>query len=420
MAKIENAPDGEKTSSDGTEKLPVDNNKWMLVSRIAAYIRTLAQTLTNKTIDLTSNTLTGTKAQFNTAASDGDFAFIDYVEGSSVSIASAATVNIGTALSQNVTITGTTTITSFGTIAAGVVRRGLIGGTMILTYNATTLKLPGTANISATAGDAFYAMSSGSGNWVVEFYQKADGTPIVGSVSVSDTAYDATDWDGVTTVAPSKNAVRDKIESLTVGSSDSFKTIAVSGQSDVVADSSTDTLTLVAGTNITLTTNAGTDAITITASGGGSGALVQRKGNQTGGTISCSTALPYDDTIPQITEGDQVLSQAFVPTDAANILWIDVTVFGSVSGADYMIAALFQDSTANALAADAMYVDTGTAVGIVHFRHKMTAGTAGTTTFTVRAGRPGGASFLLNGRTSDGRKFGGVAVSSISIDEVTP
>jgi hypothetical protein len=52
-----------------------------------------------------------------------------------------------------------------------------------------------------------------------------------------------------------------------VSTPNTFSTIAVSGQSDVVADSSTDTLTLVAGSNITLTTNAGTDTITIAASG---------------------------------------------------------------------------------------------------------------------------------------------------------
>ena len=51
--------------------------------------------------------------------------------------------------------------------------------------------------------------------------------------------------------------------------SDSFATIAVAGQSSVVADSSTDTLTLVAGTNITITTNSSTDSITIAAAGGG-------------------------------------------------------------------------------------------------------------------------------------------------------
>lgn len=42
-----------------------------------------------------------------------------------------------------------------------------------------------------------------------------------------------------------------------------FETIAVSGQSDIVADSTTDTLTLAAGSNVTITTNAGTDTATI-------------------------------------------------------------------------------------------------------------------------------------------------------------
>ena len=42
-----------------------------------------------------------------------------------------------------------------------------------------------------------------------------------------------------------------------------FKTIAVSGQSNVVADSTTDTLNLAAGSNVTITTNANNDTITI-------------------------------------------------------------------------------------------------------------------------------------------------------------
>ena len=45
----------------------------------------------------------------------------------------------------------------------------------------------------------------------------------------------------------------------------SFKTISVSGQSDVVADADDDTLTLAAGSNVTITTNAGTDTITVAA-----------------------------------------------------------------------------------------------------------------------------------------------------------
>ena len=53
------------------------------------------------------------------------------------------------------------------------------------------------------------------------------------------------------------------------GSQDLFKTFAVAGQANVVADNTTDTLTFVAGSNVTLTTNACADSITINASGGG-------------------------------------------------------------------------------------------------------------------------------------------------------
>lgn len=66
------------------------------------------------------------------------------------------------------------------------------------------------------------------------------------------------------------------ITSTATGSvTEAFKTIAVSGQNDVVADGATDTLTLAAGNNITLTTDDTTDTITIasTASGGGSGSV---------------------------------------------------------------------------------------------------------------------------------------------------
>lgn len=70
------------------------------------------------------------------------------------------------------------------------------------------------------------------------------------------------------------------------GSGNSFTTIAVSGQSNVVADSVSDTLTLAAGSGITLTTNASTDTVTITASGGGGGS-----GDVTGAVSSADNAI---------------------------------------------------------------------------------------------------------------------------------
>lgn len=52
-----------------------------------------------------------------------------------------------------------------------------------------------------------------------------------------------------------------------------FGTVSVSGQNDIQSDSSSDTLTFVEGSNVTITTDASTDSITIssTASGGGGG-----------------------------------------------------------------------------------------------------------------------------------------------------
>ena len=50
-----------------------------------------------------------------------------------------------------------------------------------------------------------------------------------------------------------------------------FSRIVVAGSSDVVADNATDSFTLIAGSNVTLSTNATNDAITINASAGGGG-----------------------------------------------------------------------------------------------------------------------------------------------------
>lgn len=77
------------------------------------------------------------------------------------------------------------------------------------------------------------------------------------------------------------------------GDQNTFTTIAVSGQSNVVADTASDTLTLVAGANITITTDPVTDAITINASvtgGGGGDALISQPLSQFAATTSAQLA----------------------------------------------------------------------------------------------------------------------------------
>jgi len=61
------------------------------------------------------------------------------------------------------------------------------------------------------------------------------------------------------------------VQGNNTGDQNLFSKIAVAGESDVVADSPNDTLTLVAGANVILTTNATNDEITISSTGGGGG-----------------------------------------------------------------------------------------------------------------------------------------------------
>ncbi len=90
-------------------------------------------------------------------------------------IASATTTDIGASASVNVSISGTTTITGLGTVAAGTFRQGRFTGALIFTHNATSLIIPGAANITTSAGDRFGAYSLGSGNWVILWYVAASG-----------------------------------------------------------------------------------------------------------------------------------------------------------------------------------------------------------------------------------------------------
>ena len=124
-------------------------------------------------------------------------------------------------------------------------------------------------------------LSISSGNWI----QVPDGTTAQrpGSPQVGMFRYNTTtaEFEGYFGSPAAWGAIGGGGGSGTV--TEAFKTFAVSGQSDIVADGPTDTLTVAAGNNISLTTDAATDTLTIssTASGGGGTVTIQRN-NYTG------------------------------------------------------------------------------------------------------------------------------------------
>lgn len=96
-------------------------------------------------------------------------------------LASATSTDLGTITTQNVLISGTTTITGFGSSASLASPIYLIefSGILTLTNNATSLIIPGGANITTAAGDTAIVEYLGSGNWRVRQYNKATGTAVI-------------------------------------------------------------------------------------------------------------------------------------------------------------------------------------------------------------------------------------------------
>lgn len=94
-------------------------------------------------------------------------------------IASATTTDLGAVAGLMHDITGTTTITGFGTVAAGIWKIIKFEGALTLTHNATSLILPGGANITTADGDIAIMFSEGSGNWRCVSYVKASGAQLV-------------------------------------------------------------------------------------------------------------------------------------------------------------------------------------------------------------------------------------------------
>jgi hypothetical protein len=150
----------------------------------------------------------------------------------------------------------------------------------------------------------------------------------------------------------------------------------------------------------------------------GAGKVLQVVNVQDGAVATSTTAMgAVDDTIPQNTEGSEIMTLAITPTSATSKLKIEVVVNSSHSVNSWGVMALFQDTTANALASSFIYQDVATGASIFTFNHYMTAGTTSATTFKVRAGSPAAGTFTFNG-TGGGGRFGGTIASSITITEI--
>lgn len=163
-------------------------------------------------------------------------------------------------------LTGNQTITLSGDVTGS-------GTTSISTNIAANVVGASELNVSGngTSGQVLTSDGDGSFSWT---------TPTTGDITgvTAGTGLSGGGTSGTVTLTNSDPGSAQNI----------FKNIAVSGQTTVVADNNNDTLTLAAGTNVSITTNATTDTITINSTDQYSGTVtsVATTAPITGGTIT--------------------------------------------------------------------------------------------------------------------------------------
>ena len=299
---------------------------------------------------------------------------MNWVKGAD--IASATTINLTTATGNAVHVTGTTQIDAV-TLGSGMWRLVIFDGILTLAHSATANNLPGGANITTAANDRALYWSDGTTVYCVA-YNKASGKATVAPAVGEVTGYGT----GVATAL-----------AINVGS---------------------------AGAPVVFNGALGTPSSGSLANCTGypvpAGAQVQAvEATPVVSVVTCSTLIPDDDTIPQNTEGDEVITVTITPTSATNRLRIEFNApHIGAGGVDDIGVALFQDSTANALAAGRGRNPSRLQLSLVH---EMAAGTTSATTFKIRIGGTG-VTCYVNGNGAGARIFGGVAAARLRVTEI--
>lgn len=125
------------------------------------------------------------------------------------------------------------------------------------------------------------------------------------------------------------------------------------------------------------------------------------------------TSISDSDSIPQNTDGTQILTLSITPISSSSFLWINFTTGGTSTASSASIVALFVDSTADALAAQYMSENGSGRAFSGSLDYIVASGSTSARTYKIRIG---GGDFQVNA-SSSGQSFNGTASTTLTIIE---
>jgi hypothetical protein len=149
-----------------------------------------------------------------------------------------------------------------------------------------------------------------------------------------------------------------------------------------------------------------------------SGQVIQSEYAELTALTSTANTFPDDDTIPQNTEGAELITVSITPKFATSTLRVRFNApIASLTAIATMVVALFRDTTANAIAAGSNVILSANVRSQLSLAAEVSAGSTSATTFKIRMGSNGAATMYINGANAT-RFYGGASRAILIVEEI--
>jgi hypothetical protein len=148
---------------------------------------------------------------------------------------------------------------------------------------------------------------------------------------------------------------------------------------------------------------------------------IQVKSASTSATFNTvSGGSTVDNATPDNIVGAELLTVSITPSSAANFLEVEAIVQCASTGTGIIAGTLFRDAASTPFAGNLVTAVTANTPYQLVVRGRVATNSTAATTIRLRVGSSGATSVRVNTASGGGALLGGVAVTKLTVTEVTP